>query len=73
MSNSDFDKNGVDQFGTHWLQYVALALSAFAVYITWAYYNDASFHNFVVKIFKFLNCNGYNPFSYCMMRLKTAY
>ena len=73
MINSDFDKNGVDQSGTHWLQYVALITSAFALYTTWAYYNDASFHNFVVKIFKFLNCNGYNPISYCVMRWKTTY
>ena len=73
MSKSDFDKNGVDQSGTHWMQYAALAFSAFAVYTTWAYYNDASFHYFVVKIFKFLNCNGYNPISYCVMRWKTNY
>ena len=73
MSKSDFDENGVDRSGTHWLQYVALAFSAFAIYTTWAYYNDASFHFFVVKIFKFLNCNGYNPISYCIMRWKTSY
>ena len=73
MSKSDFDKNGVDQYGTHWLQYAALAVSAFALYTTWAYYNDTSFHSFVVKIFKFMNCNGYNPISYCVMRWKTAY
>ena len=68
MSKSDFDKNGVDQSGTHWLQYVAIAVSAFAIYTTWAYYNDPRFHYFVVKIFKFLNCNGYNPISYCVLR-----
>ena len=73
MSKSDFDKNGVDKSGTHWLQYAALAVSAFAVYTTWAFYNDASFHYFIVKIFKFLNCNGYNPFTYCAMRLKNPY
>ncbi len=73
MSKSDFDKNGLDQFGTHWLQYFALAFSAFVVYLTWAYYNDASFHYLVQKIFKFLNCNGYNSISYCIMRWKTSY
>ena len=73
MSKSDFDKNGVDKSGTHWMQYVALFFSAFALYTTWAYYNDASFHYFVVKIFKFLNCNGYNSISYCVMRWETAY
>ena len=73
MSKSNFDKNGVDQSGTHWLQYAALVFSAFAVYTTWAYYNDAGFHYFVLKIFKFLNCNGYNPFSYCVMRWGTPF
>jgi len=73
MSKSNFDKNGLDQSGTHWLQYAALVFSAIAVYTTWAFYNDASFHYFVIKIFKFLNCNGYNPISYCVMRWKTAY
>ena len=73
MSNSDFDKNGVDSTGTHWMQYAALAFSAFAVYITWAYYYDDNFHYFILKIFKFLNCDGYNPLSYCLMRFETAY
>ena len=73
MSKSNFDKNGVDQFGTHWLQYASLVFAAFAVYTTWAYYNDPSFNYFVVKIFKFINCNGYNPLSYCVMRWKTIY
>tara|TARA_Y100001978_G_C23469135_1_gene326123 strand:- start:149 stop:370 length:222 start_codon:yes stop_codon:yes gene_type:complete len=73
MSNSDFDKNGVDSTGTHWMQYAALAFSAIAVYITWAYYNNSSFHYFIVKIFKFLNCNGYNPISYCVLRWKNPY
>ena len=72
MSKSNFDKNGVDQSGTHWLQYAALVFSAFAVYTTWAYYNDPSFHYFVLKIFKFLNCNGYNSLSYCLRRLESA-
>ncbi len=70
MGNSNFDKNGVDQYGTHWLQYTAFFVTAFAIYLSWAFFNDASFHHFAVKILKFLNCNGYNPLSYCMMRLK---
>ena len=73
MSNSKFDKNGLDNYGTHWLQYVALAFSAFAIYTTWAYYNDVSVHTFVIKIFKFFNCNGYNPLSYCIMRWQTSF
>ena len=68
MSNSNFDKNGVDDSGTHWLQYAAFVVTAFAIYFGWAYFNDANFHHFAVKIFKFLNCNGYNPLSYCLMR-----
>ena len=68
MSNYNFDKNGVDKSGLHWLQYAAYIVSAFAIYFGWAFFNDTSFHLFALKIFKFLNCNGYNPLNYCLMR-----
>ena len=58
MSNSNFDKNGIDRFGTHWLQYAAFGVTSFAIYFGWAFFNDASFHHYVVKILKFWNCNG---------------
>ena len=70
MSNLNFDKNGVDGFGFHWLQYTAFVFTAFAIYFGWAFFNDVNFHHFAVKIFKFLNCNGYNPFNYCVMHWK---
>ena len=70
MSNSNFDRNGVDKSVTHWLQYAALVLTAFAIHFGSAFFNDFIFHNFVLKIFKFLNCNRYNPFSYCIMSWK---
>ena len=54
MSNSNFDKNGVDNSGTHWLQYAAFVITAFAIYFGWAFLNDANFHHFAVKLFKFL-------------------
>ena len=49
MSNSNFDKNGVDSSGVHWPQYVAFVVTAFAIYIGWAFFNDANFHHFAVK------------------------
>ena len=73
MSNSLFDKNGVNKSGTHWLQYAAFVVTAFAIYFCWAYLNDASFNHFVVKIFKFWNCNGYNTISYCLIRWKVDF
>ena len=73
MSNSNFDKNGVDKSGIHWLQYAAFVVTAFAIYFGWAFFNDANFHQFSVKIFKFWNCNGYNPLSYCVMRWKVDF
>ena len=39
MSNSNFDKNGVDKSGTHWLQYAAFVVTAFAIYFCWAFFN----------------------------------
>ena len=73
MSNSNFDKNCADKSGTHWLQYTAFVVTAFAIYFGWAFFNDVNFHHFAEKIFKFLNCNGYNPLSYCIMRWKVNF
>ncbi|MDA9701233.1 hypothetical protein N9V02_05220 [Prochlorococcus sp. AH-736-L23] len=60
MSNSDFDKNGLDRYGIHWLQYAAFAVSGFAIFITWAFFYDEGFHNFVMNIFRVINCSGFN-------------
>ena len=49
MSNSNFDKNGVDSYGVHWLQYAAFVITAFAIYFSWAFFNDANFHHFSGK------------------------
>ena len=73
MSNSNFDKNGVDKSGTHWLQYAAFVVTAFDIYFGWSFFNNASFHDFVVKIFKFLHSNGYNPLVYCAIRWKVDF
>ena len=60
MSNSDFDKNGLDSYGIHWLQYVAFAVSGVAIFTTWAFFYDERFHNFVMNIFRVINCSGFN-------------
>ena len=44
-------KIGIDKFGTHWLQYGAFVMTAFAIYFGGAFFNDAIFHNFAVKIY----------------------
>ena len=49
MSNSNFYKNGVDKSGTHWLQYAAFVVTAFAIYFDWAFLNNANFHQFSIK------------------------
>ena len=73
MSNSNFDKNGLDGFGVHWLQWAALIITCFAFWFGWAFFYDDSVHHFGVKIFKFWNCNGYNSLSYCLMRWKVDF
>ena len=60
LSNSDFDKNGLDKTGTHWLQYAAFAFSAFAIFTTWAFFYDYKFHNFIVNILRVIDCSGFN-------------
>ena len=47
MGNSDFDKNGLDRTGTHWLQYAAFAFSSIAIFTTWAFFFDNKFHNYI--------------------------
>ena len=49
MCNSNFDKNGIDKYGTHWLQYAAIVVTAFAIYFAWAFYNDAKFPHYRCK------------------------
>jgi len=46
MSNSNFDKNGLDKSGTHWLQYAAFVVTAFVIYFGWAFFNDVNFHKY---------------------------
>ena len=53
MSNSNFDKNGVDKSGTHWLQYAAFVVTAFAIYFGWAFFNETSFNHLAVKYLSF--------------------
>jgi len=60
LTNSDFDKNGVDSFGIHWLQYAAFAVSGFAIFTTWAFFYDERFNEFVKNIFRVINCSGFN-------------
>ena len=35
MSNSNFDKNGLDNSGTHWLQYAAFVVTSFIFILAW--------------------------------------
>ena len=60
MGNSDFDKNGLDSYGIHWLQYAAFAVSGFAIFTTWAFFYDERFHNLIMNIFRIINCSGFN-------------
>jgi len=63
----------VDKSGLHLLQYADFVVTAFAIYFGWAFFNNVNFQQFAVKIFMFLNFNGYNPFDYCVMRWKVYF
>jgi len=60
MGNTNFDENGLDKSGTHWLQYAAFAATGFAIFTTWAFFFDERFHNFIMNIFRIINCSGFN-------------
>ena len=51
----------MDPSGTHWLQYAAFVVTAFAIYFGWAFFNDDSIHHLGVKIFKFWKFLGSKP------------
>ena len=52
MSNSNFDKNGLDESGTNWLQYAEFVIVAFAIFFD-GHFFDANLQHFTIKIFKF--------------------
>ena len=43
MSNSNFDKNGVDSSGTHWYQYLAFGFTILFVVLIWLYFRDVNY------------------------------
>ena len=53
MGNSNFNKNGLDKSGDHWLQYAAFVVTAFTIYFGCAFSNNASFHHFQLKYLSF--------------------
>ena len=60
MSNSNFDKDGLDDFGVHWLQYLAFGLSILFGILIWLYFRDNDFQTFIQHLFKIINCSGFN-------------
>ena len=60
LSKSDFDKNGIDQVGIHWGQYLALTFSSFFIFSICLYRAIPEFRNFVLDIIWFINCSGFN-------------
>tara|TARA_B100000161_G_scaffold258165_1_gene222838 strand:+ start:266 stop:427 length:162 start_codon:yes stop_codon:yes gene_type:complete len=50
MRNYNFDKNGLDKSGKHWLQYISFVLNAFAIYFSWAFFDDSSFHRENIQV-----------------------
>ncbi len=60
MNKSEFDKDGLDSYRIHWLQYIAFAVSCFGIFTTWAFFYYDKFNNFIMKIIKINNCSGFN-------------
>tara|TARA_B100000945_G_C20273410_1_gene545089 strand:- start:351 stop:545 length:195 start_codon:yes stop_codon:yes gene_type:complete len=60
LNKPEFDKNGIDSSGLHWLQYAAFAFAALNIYLTWAFFFNDKFHQFVIKILRLLDCSGFN-------------
>ena len=37
-----------------------LEVKSFAIFTTWAFFFDERFHNFIMNIFRIINCSGFN-------------
>ena len=57
MSNSNFDKYGLEGLGFHWLQWTAIFINCFSIWFGRTFFNNHNVNRLVRKIFKSLNCN----------------
>ena len=73
MSSSNFDKNGVNSSGLHWLQYASFVKTAFTIYFGWFFFNDANFHHFAEKYSSSGIAMDITPLNYFLMRWKVDF
>ena len=60
MIKINFDNNGLDNYGFHWLQYLAFGFTILFVILIWLYFRDCNFQVFVKSIFRVINCSSFN-------------
>jgi len=60
MFNPKFDRNGLDDFGFHWFQYLAFAFTIIFIILIWLYFRDYNFQKLVQEIFRIFNCSGFD-------------
>ena len=53
MSNSNFDKNGLDGLGFHWLQWTDIFISCFSIWFGWTFFNNHNVHGLGRKYLNF--------------------
>ncbi|AAP99738.1 MULTISPECIES: hypothetical protein [Prochlorococcus] len=60
MSQTEFDKNGLDQVGIHWSQHLAMTLISIQIFILALDKASPDFHNFILHCLIRLQCSGLN-------------
>ena len=60
MTFKDFNKNGIDFIGIHWMQYASLTLVSLLIFLIGLDRAVPFFHNIILSLLFKLQCSGFN-------------
>ena len=60
MINKDFNSQGLDAVGIHWMQYLSMTLISLLIFLISLDKAVPIFHNFVLSFLFKIQCSGFN-------------
>ena len=60
MALKDFDKNGLDVIGVHWMQYLSMTLVSLLIFFIGLDKSSPDFHHLILALLFKLQCSGFN-------------
>ncbi len=60
MEIKDFNKNGLDNLGIHWMQYLSMTLISLLIFFIALDKAVPGFHHFISSLLFKLQCSGFN-------------